>query len=318
MPQTAMNKLYDAGCAAYDYAANQSFKLANKLTHPVGSRKLGKLILSSFSNLEYYTGNKYIPAFTNTIKGGVDLIDFGSTAILGTLLLNPLNARNLDYAELEKSLRDTLPENQKKSVASVMTAFKKEAKDITHRQQAMSLLTDILVKQGIYTAATDAETLLGRVTIQTKSRPVLKTINLALSLVCTLGSNLKSLDKFGILSLAQISTTLGATKVFGFVAHVALDTTLGIVSCAANVVLIAHTAWDMIDARHQLNKGGAEENEDCHARIKNGWWILAAEITDLASTALPMAFVTLNPPVVLGLGLIAKSVGLVAFCNTES
>lgn len=316
MTTAVINKVCDAGCTAYDYSVNKALNFFFTATSPLGARKLGKLALSIFSNVEFYTGNKYLPDVVKAIKGGVELIDFGSTAVIGALLLNPLNSKNLDYKELESTLSKALPAN-KKSLESVMNAFKKEAKNITCRPKAQQILTKILLKQGICTAATDAEKLLGRVTIQAKSRPILKTTNFVLSLFCTIGSNLKTLDKLGVLKLATISAALGATKVFGFVAHLALDTTLGVVSCINNVVVIVFTSWNMIEASYPNKKLTEQENAECQEKIRQGWWVLAAEITDLASTALPLAFVSLNPPVVLTLGLIAKAVGFIAFCNVD-
>lgn len=311
------NKVYESTCAAYDYSVNKSLNFFLKATSSIGAQKLGKLALAIFSTLEFYTGNKYLPALSNTISGGVDLIDIGLTGVIGASLLNPLNSKNLDHTELEATLSNALPVNQQHSVASVMEAFKKEAKNISCRPQVVEILTKILLKQGICNTTSDANDILDKVKIQTEPRPILKTTALVLTIFCTAGSSLNALDKFGVLKLASISAALGATKVFGFIAHMALETTLGTVSILCNVVVIVDTTWEMIDAKFS-QKRVHDDNSEGEEKIRQGWWILAGEITDLAATALPLAFVSLNPPLILGLGLIAKGVGFAAFCNIDS
>lgn len=147
-----------------------------------------------------------------------------------------------------------------------------------------------------------------------KERPKLEILSYACYALSTTGYLLVSVHKWNIVNLAKIAQSMGqASPIFMFVVNAGADTLIGIVTSAGIILALAKSTHRIvIHAKEYLESGENEaKRQKTWEELKDDFVDIAVSTAGLLYTLAPLVFVV-NPPLVIGLALLAKGTGLYA------
>lgn len=157
---------------------------------------------------------------------------------------------------------------------------------------------------------TDAE-FNNNIIIEKKKRSVLKVLSMACFTLCASGKLLSSLKKWNILDLGKEALKIGSqSSVFMFILNTGTETILGVISSAGILLAIGDAAKQITTHLICYRRSEIKEKKDeAYHRLIDSLFDLLTHVTNLAYALAPLAF-ALNPPVVIGLAIVAKATGI--------
>lgn len=313
-------KLIDSISSNFNYTATTLDGCVVKImTNPSAFKKALQFSTRVYAACDLLLATQLAPSpLANVMKGTVEIIDFYSTYKNMKFWLNLFSKESLD----EKAL--------KKSIESSLCASHKQNNDILDQKRiAQFVFNEVMSKQayyskgGVYEALeaslknqgyspNKAKQIADRVIVQQKSRSAAQLIYMACFTVTDLTGNLMTLKKWGIADLSHLAASMGSqSRVFMFIVETGVDTVLGTVAAAGLVLVVGEATYKSIQAgiKH-YHAATPEDKEKAYKELRNALLDLLAGSVDLVATAVPL-MVTLNPPVVIGLAIVAKGTGLI-------
>ncbi len=132
--------------------------------------------------------------------------------------------------------------------------------------------------------------------------------------VAELGSSVLVLKKWDMISLAQVSATIGSqSRVLTFVVNLGANTVLSSIATAGLIVYVGETSYQaMIHGMQFYSAGEQRGKEQAYQELCHDLLNLIEGSTDLVALTAPLIF-TLNPSVIVALALLSRGTGIVCF-----
>jgi hypothetical protein len=325
-------KLLDSISSFANYETKCTNQTIHKIaTNPSAVKKVFQIVSKMLAAWDLYKDKDILSRpITDAMKGTTELVEFYGSFKDIMFWINPFSRESLDQDALLQSLRSSLsashrntkesPKQKKFAERVVADVMSKE--DYYSKGEVLEALRISLEKRGCQSAK--AQQIAARVLIQQKSRPVTSLISMACFTIADLGTNIMVLKKWGILDpskvldLSKLAAQLGSqSKVFLFVVNLGVDTVLGTVASVGSAISIGGASYRLIVNggkyyRAQTNPFlmPSEEKEKVGKELKNATLDFISSGADFINAATPLVF-TLNPPVLIGLAIVAKGTGLI-------
>lgn len=220
------------------------------------------------------------------------------------------NLTSLLQNSTNKIVENTLNNRQANTsqlVDSLKTNFENEIKSYLHANNLIKKTAEAQIDTEAHLIAESiVEGLENKIVFKEKNYTY--TTHLLAATIAITGVNLINLDGFNIINLESVANYIGSkVQVFRFLGKMSLAPIISGVASVAHVFLL-------IDTSRKIYKILAETKsfQLDGKPIKKELWTFTTTSLDLLNTALPL-FLTLNPPVIFTLTLVAKGVGTAAF-----
>jgi hypothetical protein len=286
-------------------------------------KKILDLLSKVIEGANYASGKVYYPDLARSMKGGVEIINFFNLFKTAVYWINPLDEKNIDKAHLQKTLDQTLQNYlgflSEKDYQNLSNQLMKEVLQDSiylNQKQMLRAFEKSLIAHGY---KSNAQVIVRNLVIIQKSRPKLEVLSKVCFTVSNSLSTILVLKKWGVLDvgellqLGKIAAELGKhSKVFFFIAQVGLKPIIGVVGCVGDSIVFVNSIHNLIKAQSAMTHAHTQEMQT-KARLARtqAIWDIATAGLNLTSSALPL-LLAVNPPIVIGLSIIAKGTGLVA------
>ncbi|WP_068467019.1 hypothetical protein [Candidatus Protochlamydia phocaeensis] len=309
-----------------DQSTNVAFQIASKtISNPSAGKKALQLASKGIALLDYAYNKTHCPELVRSMKGGIELIEFYGLFKTVVYWINPLTKANIDEKRLRASLNaalkthlSTVTEDRRQTIATnVFNDVLKGSENYLNESDVRKAFQKSL--RNHWCTAGQAEQIANQLKVTQKPRPTLQVLSAVCFTITDTAGAIMTLKKWGVISesmlaeAGKIAAQIGGqTRVFAFVAQFGVEQVLGVVVCAGQVFSLGDAAYRLVQAQLDINRGGTEDALKKARLVRTrAIWDLVTTGLDLTATAVPL-LVVVNPPVVIGLSLVAKGTGLVA------
>jgi hypothetical protein len=320
-----------------------------KMTHtPSNVRKLLQLINNIFSAIDAsYQGQAPERQVTKHLAGAAETLAFYGTYVNLRFWLNLVlfSKKNMDEKVLQTTLENSISqidslkdekENLTKTIFTQVMAenayySQDEVRNVI-KKATKEQLDQLITNQRFEHTSVDeaeetanqvaraeeiAELITKQVTIQRKACPLTERVSMACFTIASIGSNILTLQKWEVLSLAKLATSIGSqSRAFMFVFNLGGAVILGTFTIAGTLVNIGEASYRATRKSikyYRLIKAvdkDPEKQQKVYLKIRKALTDILVGGIDLVSTIAPLAF-TLNPLTLAGLAIFAKGTSVI-------
>lgn len=299
-----------------NYGLVAVFQVAGKIASDTNAtKKLGQVILEIIKGVDLVKGNGHLPDFVRNIKGNIELIDLYDMANNFKYWASPFDTKRIDQGILSQSLNDALNnlripnKRRKKNAEEITKEVMETAKSAKNHAEFYKVLKTSLKNQG-YTDF-QVEKFIEKAKINIKSRPLMEVLNKLCSTSSNFGTNLITLQKWKLVNLAELASNIGSQMPLLRPLFVySIESTVKFFSVSGQAINSMNAIYNLGKIQFKIMKSQSDKSlEGMFLKRKQALWDIAANGTDLVNTVLPI-FVSLNPPILIGMALITKGTGL--------
>ena len=310
-------KLIDSISSSINYGTTAVIQTVHKIaTNPSAVKKVLQVAGKAIAGYDLYTGAAHLPDLAKNIKGTTDFIDFYGSFKDVVYWVNPFSKETIDQGKLEESILIAVIDHggdvEEELRATAKTIFQEvmAQKAFNGKAEVLDTLKASLIRHGWEVANIDE--VAKKVIVKQKSRPLIQHVIAVCFTVADVGGNLLVLQKHGIVDLAKQAAKLGTQfPILMFVMKQGSDTVLGVVISTGLTLSVGYALYRAIHNYQDMrDAANPEAKEKAYKELRGAIIDMISSGADLINAATPLLF-TLNPPVVIGLAIFAKTTGVI-------
>lgn len=320
-------------------AVNNGLASANHMvtkiaSSPEGIGKVNRVVLKLIEIANYAKNTEYAPELVKQLKNTNCVISFVGLYDSLTFWVNPYDIKNLDKKGVKRSLEKVLvdsgstEEDAKKRAKSIVKDLMIDGEKFVNEEQTRQGLVKKMEPLFNDMAAVYAK----EVKIGLKQRSFAQYVSKSFETFGDVQSAVATLKKWEVVDLGQVASEVG-TRIRVFVTSfrgVEVSTNVGKVAGQSPFSLLSkipftvvgvgmtisfvYTTYKIAILQHQILYGDASKVDKLVKQRNKCLWTFAVLGSELALMAIP-AVIVLSPPVLLGMGFAAKTIGFVSFLN---
>jgi hypothetical protein len=275
-------------------------QLTATIAHSPGAvvEKTAKLVKNCLKGLNYIYGAPYAPrlsTFTARLVEGFDFLSLFDNLMYWT---HDVTAKTIEKDCLLESFHRAILKHKLPSKQSDALSFSKDIlnrlfeNDYLDKKCCLQALKTALLEEG-YTSA-EADKIVSSVELKVKKTSIIDTITAVAFTIADVGSCLDIVKEWNIFNMASLAQTMGSQyRLLAFVVQIPLGPIAGAAASVGLTIVFIQCTADLIEKR------------DPKAFLN--WLTKGLDLT--AAVAGTVGYV--NPPVLIPLAIVSKSLGLV-------
>lgn len=288
-------------------------------TNPSAVKKALQVATKIIAGLDLYaTGTIRDRQVTDAMKGTIDMIEFYGSFRNIIYWINPFSRETFDETAFLESLKMSMtsPIKEKKSQERNAKRAEKVFKEVTQEKvfNSKSEVREAVIKSLEHHGYKhdSAEYIANTITIQQKERPITQLFSTACFTTADLMGNALTLKRWGIIDLSDYAAQVGnQSRVLAFVMKYSIGSVIGTIASAGLIISVGDATYRVvIHAYKQYKSSDTAEREHAYQELRKAMFDMVSTGLDLANVGVPLLF-SLNPPVLVGMAIVAKGVGLI-------